>query len=84
MDSKINQNDDYFFGNLEIQFQIQNFLFFENFTVDFQIQKKKNYQVNLLSVFQYLHINLNVLRNVMALYWGTGLIRMKIDEGYEE
>ena len=41
MESKIDQNDDYFFGNLEIQFQIQNLklalLFFENFTVEFQI-----------------------------------------------
>ena len=41
MESKIDQNDDYFFRNLEIQFQNQNLklalLFFENFTVDFQI-----------------------------------------------
>ena len=41
MESKVDQNDDYFFGNLEIQFQIQNLklalLFFENFTADFQI-----------------------------------------------
>ena len=40
MESKIDQNDDSFFGNLEFQFQIQNlklaFLFFENFPVDFQ------------------------------------------------
>ena len=38
MESKIDENDDYF---LEIKFQIQNLklalLFFENFTVDFQI-----------------------------------------------
>ena len=41
IEQKIYQDDDYFFGNLEIQFQIQNLklrlLFFENFTVDFQI-----------------------------------------------
>ena len=41
MDLKIDQNDDYFFGNLEINLQIQilkfALLFFENFTVDFQI-----------------------------------------------
>ena len=42
MESKIDQNDDdYFFGNVEIQFQFQNLklalLFFENFTVDYQI-----------------------------------------------
>ena len=49
MESKIDQNDYYFFGNLEIQFQIQNFklalLFFKNFTVDFQnsyFREKKN------------------------------------------
>ena len=40
MESKIDQND-YFFGNLEIELQIQNLklalLFFENFSVDFQI-----------------------------------------------
>ena len=55
MESKIDQNDDYFFGNLEIQFQIQNLklalLFFENFTVDFRIsyfREKKKYQAKLL------------------------------------
>ena len=41
MESKIDQNDDYFFENIEIEFQIQNLklalLFLENFTVDFQI-----------------------------------------------
>ena len=48
MESKIDQNDDYLFGNLEIKFQIPNLklalLFIENFTVDFQIfilEKKK-------------------------------------------
>ena len=25
-----------------------------------------------MCIFQYLHINLNVLRNVMTLYWATG------------
>ena len=45
---KIDKNDDYFFGNFVIQFQIQNLklalLFFENFTVDFQISyfREKN------------------------------------------
>ena len=64
MGSKIDQNDDYFFGNLEIQFQIQNLklalLFFENFTVDFQISyfKEKNYQAKVLCVFQYLPISI--------------------------
>ena len=41
MELKLDQNDEYIFGNLDIQFQIQNLklalLFFENFTVDFQI-----------------------------------------------
>ena len=76
MGSKINRHDDYFFGNLEIEFQIQNLklalLFFENFTVDFQILEKKNYQTELLGVFQYLHINLKVLSNCMTLNWSTG------------
>ena len=37
MQSKINQNDDYFSGNLEIQNLKLSLLFFENFTVVFQI-----------------------------------------------
>ena len=41
MESKIDQNHDYFFRNLKILFQIHNLklahLFYENFTVDFQI-----------------------------------------------
>ena len=37
----------------------------------FLILEKKNYQPKLLCVFQYLHINLNVLRNFMTLYWAT-------------
>ena len=56
MESKIDQNDDYCFGNLEIQFQIQNLklalLFFENFTVDFPIsyfrEKKLSGQKNVV------------------------------------
>ena len=41
MESKIEQNDDYSFGDLEIQFQIKNLklalLFFENCTIDFKM-----------------------------------------------
>ena len=37
----------------------------------FLILEKKNYQAKLLCVFQYLHINLNVLRNFVTLYWAT-------------
>ena len=50
MESKIDQNDDDFFGNLEIQFQIQNLklvlLFFENFTVDFQLSYFKEKKIS--------------------------------------
>ena len=78
MESKIDQKDDYFFGNFEIQFQIQNLklalVYFSNTSQQifrFLILEKKNYQAKLLSVFQYLIINLNVLRNFMTLYWAT-------------
>ena len=60
---------------------MQNFklvlLFFENFPVDFLdflFFEKKNYQAQLLCVFYYLHINLNILSNFMTLYWATDII----------
>ena len=73
MNSKIDQNDDYIFGNLEIQFQIQNlklaFLFFENFTSDFQKKKssgqivvcfpKSTYKSQCFKEFYYLGHGLN-------------------------
>ena len=55
--SKIDQNDDYFFGNLKIQFQIQNLklglLFFENFKLDFQISyfREKKLPVQIVVCF---------------------------------
>ena len=82
MESKIDQNYDYFSEILKSNFQIQNLklalLFFENLTVDFQIsyfREKKiirpNYYV-FSRIYLYLLINLIVLRNFLTLYWATG------------
>ena len=57
MESQINQNDDYFFGNLEIYFRFkienQNFYFSKTSPKIFRflILEKKNYQAKFLCVF---------------------------------
>ena len=81
MESKIDQND-YFFVNLEIQFQFTNLklavLFFENFTVDFQISyyREKKLSGQIVVCFPVSTYKSQCFKEFDDFILGPGLNRM--------
>ena len=81
MESKIDQNDDYFYRNLEILFQIQNLklalFFFENVTVDFQISyfRKKKLSGQIVVCFPVSTIKSQSFKEFFVFILGPGLDR---------